>query len=387
MIRVRRAAAVAALVALAATSAWAAPTTSPAALDAVRAQCMTAASVAEQQEAALAGLRRQVALLLADAAGRERDIADSQPQQAHLLGVLAVLARNRVDPFVGADETPVDRRRGDMLIRTVAPELRAEAQALIGEISEIGRLKREAAARQPKLAAAQAALAADRGQLAQLLAQRLASTRALRPDASDAAALRQIGERAQDLGELIRLADSAAERRDRRLAAQRRTDPTRPVAPRAFDPPQSALRMPVFGRISRHFGAPEPDGTLSRGLTVAAALPGAEVVAPFAGQVIFVGVFRGLGPLLIIRNGAPYHFVLAGLDSIDVVTDEWVAAGEPVGAMPQTPAPQAALEAGVVGSPLYFEVRRNGQPVDPQPWLAEPSAGRETANGGQRVRQ
>jgi murein hydrolase activator len=387
MIPVQRAVAVAALLMLGAPPAGAAAPAAPAALNALRAQCIAAANAEAQQEAAVAGLQRQVELLLADAAGRARDIADSQPQQVHLLGVLAFLARNRVDPLVGVDETPVDRQRGAMLIRSVAPELHAEAQALVSEIAEIGRLKREASARQPDFAAAEATLAADRGRLARLLAQRLAATGALLPDAWDAAALRQIGERAQNLGDLIRLADAAAERRDRLLAAQHGSDPTRPAPPLAFDPPQSALQMPVFGTITRHFGAPETDGTPSQGLTLAAALPGAEVVAPFGGQVIFVGVFRSLGPLLIIRNGATYHFVLAGLDSIGVVTDEWVAAGEPVGAMAQATSPPAALDVGVVGGPLYFEVRRSGQPVDPQSWLAEPPAGRETANGEQRVRQ
>jgi murein hydrolase activator len=387
MTPLRRPVAVAALIALAATPAGAAPAASAAALDAVRAQCITAASGEQHQEATVVSLRRQVALLLADAAGRERDIADSRPQQAHLLGVLAFLARHRDDPLIAADESPLDRRRGNMLMRAVTPELHAEAQALVGEINEIARLKREAAARRRELAAAQAALAVDGGRLAGLVAQRLALTRALLPDAPDEAALRRMADRAKDLGELIRLADAAAKRRDRLLAARRRGDPTRPAAPRAFDPPQSALRVPVFGTISQRFGEPDPAGTLSRGLVVAAGVPAAEVVAPFAGQVVYAGAVRGLGPLLIIRNGAHYHSVLAGLGRIGVITDEWVAAGEPVGAMPQTPAPQAASEAQVIGSPLYFEVRRNGQPVDPQPWLAKRPAAREAANGEQRVRQ
>ena len=367
----RRAAAVAALMALAAAPAGAAPTASAAAFDAVRARCIAAAGAEQRQEATVAGLQQQIALVLADAAGRERDIDGSRPQQAHLLGVLAFLARHRADPSVAADETRLDRRRGDLLMRAVAPQLGAEAQALVGEISEIARLRREATARRPELAAAEMALAADRGRLARLVAQRLAQTRALLPDAADAAALGHMAERAKDLGELIRLADAATERRDRLLAVRRRGDPTRPAVLRAFDPPQSALRPPVFGTIIQRFGEPDPAGTLSRGLIVAAALPGADVVAPFDGRVVYAGAFRDLGPLLIIRNGALYHSVLGGLGRIGVVADEWVAAGEPVGAMPQTPASSAGSDATGVGSALYFEVRRNGQPVDPQPWLAQ----------------
>jgi len=50
-----------------------------------------------------------------------------------------------------------------------------------------------------------------------------------------------------------------------------------------------------------------------------------------------------------------------------------VLAGEPVGAMDKTS-----------GGTLYFELRRDGRPVDPQPWLAPGAAGREP-DGDQKV--
>jgi murein DD-endopeptidase MepM/ murein hydrolase activator NlpD len=54
---------------------------------------------------------------------------------------------------------------------------------------------------------------------------------------------------------------------------------------------------------------------------------------------------------------------------------DWVLAGEPVGAMG--------------AAPLYFELRRDGRPVDPQPWLASPGGqtGRSAETGEQRVRE
>jgi murein hydrolase activator len=368
-----------AAIALATGAAAAAPADTGAAFDVVRRQCLAAVEAEQQQEAAVADVQKQITLLDADAAGRQRDIDESRPEQAHLLGALAFLARNRDNPLVAADEPPLERRRGERLIRAAAPELRAEGRALVSEIAEIARLKREAAARRPKLAAAEAALAQDRSRLAALAAQRLALARRLLPHAVDDE-LRRMAAAAKDLDELIRLADAAAERRDRALSARDAADPTRPARPRAFDPPQSALLLPVSGTITQRFGAPEAAGLPSRGLSLAAALPGAEVVAPFDGQVIYAAVFRDWGLLLIIRHGALYHSVLAGLGRIGVVADEWVEAGEPVGAMPASPAPSTAELAG---SALYFELRRDGQPVDPQPLLAM----RDAASGEQRVRQ
>jgi septal ring factor EnvC (AmiA/AmiB activator) len=103
------------------------------------------------------------------------------------------------------------------------------------------------------------------------------------------------------------------------------------------------------------------------------AQPGAVAVAPFDGRVIYTAPFRNLGLVLIIRHGALYHSLLAGFGRIDVKTDQWVLAGEPVGAM----------SVGS-GSALYFELRRDDRPVDPQPWLAPGAAGRNEPDGDQK---
>jgi len=78
----------------------------------------------------------------------------------------------------------------------------------------------------------------------------------------------------------------------------------------------------------------------------------------------------------IIRHGGLYHSLLAGLERIDLKADQWVLAGEPVGVMPEGS-----------GGALYFELRRDGRPVDPQPWLAPGAAARNEPDGDQRVRE
>jgi len=76
-----------------------------------------------------------------------------------------------------------------------------------------------------------------------------------------------------------------------------------------------------------------------------------------------------LGKLLIIEYQAKYHLLLAGLARIDTEVGENVLAGEPVGTM------KVLQDAG---SALYVELRRNGQPINPLPWLA---AGKTKVNG------
>ncbi|MBC7802114.1 MAG: peptidoglycan DD-metalloendopeptidase family protein, partial [Gemmatimonadaceae bacterium] len=92
--------------------------------------------------------------------------------------------------------------------------------------------------------------------------------------------------------------------------------------------------------------------------------PLARVVAPCGGRVVFAGPFRSFGVLLIVDCGGGLHFVLAGLDRLDVGVGTAVAAGEPVGVMPGWD-PQS----GVQRPALYVELRRDGQPVNPAPFL------------------
>jgi septal ring factor EnvC (AmiA/AmiB activator) len=91
--------------------------------------------------------------------------------------------------------------------------------------------------------------------------------------------------------------------------------------------------------------------------------PAAQVIAPFDGRVVFAGDYRRYGQLLIIAHGEGYHSLLAGLGNIDVVVGQWVLAGEPVGRMTQAD--------GRVPE-LYVEIRRNGEAINPQSWLATP---------------
>jgi septal ring factor EnvC (AmiA/AmiB activator) len=70
--------------------------------------------------------------------------------------------------------------------------------------------------------------------------------------------------------------------------------------------------------------------------------------------------------LLIVECTDGHHVVLAGLGRLDADAGRRLLAGEPVGVM----------GAGTGGrGRLYLELRREGQPVDPRPWLGEPGTG------------
>ena len=83
------------------------------------------------------------------------------------------------------------------------------------------------------------------------------------------------------------------------------------------------------------------------------------MLAPYAGRVEFSGPFKNYDNVIILNVGDGYFVLLTGLERLNVSAGERVKRGEPVGAMPQEP-----------NAELYIELRKNGSPVNPEPWLA-----------------
>ena len=94
------------------------------------------------------------------------------------------------------------------------------------------------------------------------------------------------------------------------------------------------------------------------------AAPEATIVSPWHGTVAYAGPFRGYGVILIVDSGDGYHWFVTGFGRLDVAPGQPVRAGEPVGQAPV---------AGAARPVVYVELRRNGQPVDPAPWVALPN--------------
>lgn len=129
--------------------------------------------------------------------------------------------------------------------------------------------------------------------------------------------------------------------------------------------PPARLVAPAEGDFAYTYGDTITGGGKSNGIAIATGA-GAAVRAPGDGTVEYVGPVKGWGVILILRLTGGYHLVLAGLDRANVGVGQSVAAGSPVGAMP---------DGRQSRSELYLEVRERGVPVDPGRWLKEPQSG------------
>src|SRR6202012_3775800 len=93
-------------------------------------------------------------------------------------------------------------------------------------------------------------------------------------------------------------------------------DPSLPANLRSFAQAMGQVVPPASGDIVISYGAAGGAGATTKGITFQNR-PGAEVVAPFDGRVVFAGNFKGYGQILIIGHGDGYHSLVAGLARID----------------------------------------------------------------------
>ncbi|MEA2339011.1 MAG: murein hydrolase activator [Thermoanaerobaculia bacterium] len=127
---------------------------------------------------------------------------------------------------------------------------------------------------------------------------------------------------------------------------------------------QGALAWPVAGKIIEHFGkqrnAKFSTVTFSNGLKIAAA-PGAEVRSVFAGTVLFSQWFKGYGNLVILDHGNRVFSLYGNLKSPAVAVGDRISAGQALAGVGESEDAHSGY--------LYFEIRQDNKPEDPQKWL------------------
>ena len=175
------------------------------------------------------------------------------------------------------------------------------------------------------------------------------------------ASLRSEGSQSeQKLAEL----EEKAKRLEHLLDVLSRQNGTAAVAAIDIRTVQGALAWPVRGKIVEHFGkqtnAKFSTVTFNNGLKIAAA-PGAEVRSVFAGTVLFSQWFKGYGNLVILDHGNRVFSLYGNLKSPAVAVGDRVNAGQTIAGVGESEAAHSGY--------LYFEIRQDNKPQDPQKWL------------------
>lgn len=325
----------------------------------------------EQTALAELGARRED--LLRQQAGQRRELA-ALLRAAHAQGDQAPLK------LMLAQDRVADAQRQLVYYRYLQHQRLQRTAALSAELAELERVEAQIAAKRSALDAARerqqaqlAALSRDRrsraatlGELEQRYRDRQAREQAL---GSDAKALQQVVARLRAAAAKA-AAERAAAEREARAAARAKPPASRPGERATPRPPRQTANAapvrvggfgwPLSGNLLAGYGGRMPDGRASHGLLIAAGL-GTPVRAVADGNVVFAEWMTGYGLILIVDHGNGYLSLYAHNESLLKDVGAAVKRGDAVA--------RVGNSGGLAQPALYFELRRNGQPVDPGSWL------------------
>ncbi|NQZ87183.1 MAG: peptidoglycan DD-metalloendopeptidase family protein [Colwellia sp.] len=120
------------------------------------------------------------------------------------------------------------------------------------------------------------------------------------------------------------------------------------------------LSWPIKGKISHSFGSRKHGYLKWKGILLAASV-GKQVKAIHNGTVLFSDWLKGYGLVTVLDHGEGYMSLYGHNQALLKSVGDRVETGEPIALVGQS--------GGQNQSGLYFEIRRDGQAVNPKPWF------------------
>jgi murein hydrolase activator len=124
------------------------------------------------------------------------------------------------------------------------------------------------------------------------------------------------------------------------------------------------LSLPLKGKILNKFGRQKDrqfgSFIVHNGIDIKSKT-GTSVRSIFDGKVLYTGELDGYGNMVIIGHGKDYHSLYGHLNRINVKQNQIIQTGDIIGLSGDT--------GSLVGETLYFEMRKNGKPIEPVRWF------------------
>ena len=297
-----------------------------------------------------------------------------------VLLALQRLAVRPTDALMLQPLRPADAVRSGLVLSAAVPALTDYTGRLQKDLEVLYATRAAIIDRRANVASAAAELLDEQARLERLYAEKASLQKGFTQKAADAETrIATLAKEADDLRDLLDLVIADRKKQDAEAAEKTARDaliltppdgaapapeivaarrPTVPAAQRSFSKARGTLPFPVAGRLTQRYGENTESDARAKGIVITTR-NAAQVVSPFDGVVAFAGAFRGYGQLLILEHSEGYHTLLAGMSRLDGAVGQRVLAGEPVGVMSPEGDPS-----------LYVELRRDGQPINPLPWLA-----------------
>jgi len=138
--------------------------------------------------------------------------------------------------------------------------------------------------------------------------------------------------------------------------------PTKPANEKPFSTKKGRLPWPVAGRIKNKFGGKRARSDLKWNGIVLAEKYGTPVHAISRGRVVFSDWLQGYGFITILDHGDGFMSLYGYNQNLLKAPGDWVNSGEVIATVGDS--------GGQASSALYFEIRKQGKPVNPKKWCS-----------------
>ena len=326
----------------------------------LRQKLIATAARIEGLERQKAGADDQILRLTAEDNRLSAGFANDRVAVTKLLAVLERLQHDMPPALAMRPDDALGAARGSMLIGASLPPVYAQAASLSRRIDALKRTRKALEQQRAEAADTAARLTSARTELDDLLAEK---------EKEAAAAAETYGTLKIQMEKVAREAADFQALLSRVKALRQKADRNEDGTPNQSVVTVTAQNTGNLGALARNSLLEPVVGGLENGDAGLSykTQPGAQVIAPADGKVLYAGPYHKNGQVLILEITTGYDVVLAGLGRVTVKPNDQLLAGEPVGTMPPEP----------VDDRLYFEIRHGGRGLSPAPWLKiRPQAGK-----------
>ncbi len=326
----------------------------------------SAARAVRQTDAELAAKQQQLAQLQQQRTDLKQTLNKQRAAIADLLRATYALGHGSDLRLLLGDEDVARISRALVYSKYFQQDRVQRVQRLMADLAKLQELETAITAEQQALQATRA----QREQQAKTLAQQRAAQQKLataanaqyKDQAQRLAALKQDAQALDNLlAKLQRAIDEAAREAAARAAAARAAASKKHPGHKPPPPPVEVGSASANIRGNLPWPASGVVNSYGSGVLIKAS-GGSEIHAVARGRVIYAGFLRGYGMLLIINHGNGWMSMYGNNETLLHGVGDQVEAGEAIGT--------ASAPTGI-NTGTYFELRKNGKPVDPRSWLSQ----------------
>ncbi len=323
-------------------------------LSKTRTELVDVASSVRKNEIDLRKIEQKIANLEVRKAALQDQFNSDRASISKLIIALERIRRTPPEVMIARPDSPYKIAQSAMIMGSIIPSIDRHAAKLSKNLETLDYVTRELALEKNDLLAVLEKLEAQRKEMLLLLSKRKELYNKVNNDIKAREFfIQKISLQAKDLEELVKKIkenELAERKRLKKTAYLLRSKPEQKIVDDGW------AQLPISGVVRTNYRQKDNLDANSKGITIEGR-SGGLVVAPMSGKVQFTGEFKRYGNIIVIEHANGFHSLIAGLEEITTFVGAFIKSGEPIGILPNS---------SLIPRPtLYYELRKNGNPVNP----------------------